>query len=507
MNYSEFIQETYNSLLVTENPFPGGNPLESTDITNNSGSFSSPILDVPTEMTPTEGESLTEIGDLINSDIFTSTTDLLTETKTDLLTETIKDSLTGVTNTQESLQSVIKDLSTEDFVDSSSNLFNNFNSTLDEKDGGGEGSEGSEGSVPFPIAPGVPITPEQFVNSELLYQSLEANSRIINNLSPTDPKVKPTPEVQAEIDEANGRIDTLLKFTEEVLALEAVPAFINGLFAIRNPAPSAAQALGTYLGEFGKEPKGIPTLDSYQNSVRDAFSQANIQPPPFVINSIFNHDENTVTNDLKIASPAYPDIPIYPHDNHFGHLHFDKNSNLVRDIQDSNEFKSAVDFTSSQIQSAVDRGFFQVSAGTIDISQDGEYTFKPEQAPVIDAGGLLYGTTGGLFDALNDLEFDTDALLTVGDVKSPRFVGVINELNINSSSGGERTFTADVDYYGWDAYSWGISDFRNRLQPLYAGAGINPATFGQVWALQQYGYGRPITTSFRIEEALKSPVV
>ena len=106
MNYNEFIQETFNSFSEIENPFVDNDPLGSTDIANNSGSFSTPTLDTPIESTVIESQYLIEMGDLINLDIATSTTDSLTGTTID--------SLTGTTNSQESLLYVVKDSPTEE---------------------------------------------------------------------------------------------------------------------------------------------------------------------------------------------------------------------------------------------------------------------------------------------------------------------------------------------------------------------------------------------------------
>ncbi|MDJ0775022.1 MAG: hypothetical protein QNJ49_16625 [Mastigocoleus sp. MO_167.B18] len=153
----------------------------------------------------------------------------------------------------------------------------------------------------------------------------------------------------------------------------------------------------------------------------------------------------------------------------------------------------------------MNRGFFKVppknGSDQIDISQDKKYTFRPEDAPIIRTQGLSYGAGS---DQLDDLNNDTDALLAVGNVDRDNFVAVINSIDIDST-GGERKFKADVDYYGWDSYSWSLSDFNNRKNAFFGASGIAPITFGQVWALQQYGYGRPASVSFRIKETLSSP--
>ncbi len=80
MNNNELIQENFNSSLEVNNPFSSAvNPLETTEIVD-TGSFSSPSLDIANEPTATEIESLIEIASPINSDSFTTSEDLLTGT-------------------------------------------------------------------------------------------------------------------------------------------------------------------------------------------------------------------------------------------------------------------------------------------------------------------------------------------------------------------------------------------------------------------------------------------
>ena len=95
MNNNELIQENFNSSLEVENPFVlGTNPFESPDIVNNSGSYSTPVLDSPNEPTNvSETQSLIEVGEEINSDTITSSSDLLT----------------GITNSAEPLLNVASD--------------------------------------------------------------------------------------------------------------------------------------------------------------------------------------------------------------------------------------------------------------------------------------------------------------------------------------------------------------------------------------------------------------
>ncbi len=96
---NDLLQENFNNSLEIESPLIPTNPLETTDITNNSGSFSPPTLDSPIENTFTENQSLIEMGDLVNPDSFTSTSDILT----------------GRASPQEPLLKVAEDLAVQDF--------------------------------------------------------------------------------------------------------------------------------------------------------------------------------------------------------------------------------------------------------------------------------------------------------------------------------------------------------------------------------------------------------
>jgi len=160
MNNNELIQENFNSSLEVNNPFSSAvNPLETTEIVD-TGSFSSPSLDIDNEPTATEIESLIEIGSPINSDSLTTSEDLLT----------------GTNGKNTALLKVADDL-----VDPNFNLLDPPTESVTQKDS---------------IA--VDLNNFQINNSAKLSDFLETNSlEIIKNLEKSD---RPT-EISQKIDE------------------------------------------------------------------------------------------------------------------------------------------------------------------------------------------------------------------------------------------------------------------------------------------------------------------
>ncbi|MUG93294.1 hypothetical protein F7734_12990 [Scytonema sp. UIC 10036] len=338
-----------------------------------------------------------------------------------------------------------------------------------------------------------------------------------------------------------GAFDTLMQRVEQKI-LATADQFENGgnttipilgePFGLikRPPAPTAGAALRHFVGELGSTPENL--VNSYEESVKQAISATNPKAPFWFINKVIEVGKNYGAV-WKTFNPTYPFAP-----NPTGHVHIDDDSalgivvpnvdsaripnNIVKDISESQEYKSEIDFLKKQLDSAVKRGFFltipegssygptiiNIQVPTGKNSHTFDFDKNPNKAPIIPLRGIYYSS-----NEPSDFFQDTDVLLTLGQVsyqknensKTEGLYAVVNSIQITESS-NRRNYQADVSVYGVDSYSWQNDDRDNARNSLWRGSGIDPVVFEYLWLTQQYGYGQPFTFSFQIDEITSGSV-
>ena len=295
----------------------------------------------------------------------------------------------------------------------------------------------------------------------------------------------------------------------------------------RPTAPSAAGFLRHFVGEVGPEDPKL--ADGYEASVKDAFSSAVPDAPKWLVNKTIEIGKH-FTQEWTGYTPSYPFVAPT------GHVHVDDSNpsatislnipgqkitqnltqiskDVLTDISESVEYTSEIDYLKTQLGVAVEREAFYVPAAIqpyatfLNIPKSGTQNFKADEAPIIPLRGFIYNAN------LEDYRDDTDALFAFGQIgfkKSDNAplegtYAVVNSIHTTENC-DRRNYTADVSIYGIDSYSWQLDDRENSLKSFFGATNIDPAVFEYVWLIQQYGYGRPFTASFAIDETVSGSV-
>ncbi|MCL1475465.1 CARDB domain-containing protein [Argonema antarcticum] len=161
--------------------------------------------------------------------------------------------------------------------------------------------------------------------------------------------------------------DTLMRRVENEI-LDVAEQFRKGLQLLRNPAPTAGAILKHFVGNLGSTPANL--ANSYEQSVRQALSAANPKAPSWLANKTIEIGQHFAA-EWQTYRPTYPFFP-----SPTGHVHFDDNyqsaavvpnvdlttipNNVVKDIKESDEYKSEINFLKTQLNLAVERGAFYV---------------------------------------------------------------------------------------------------------------------------------------------------
>jgi YD repeat-containing protein len=285
-------------------------------------------------------------------------------------------------------------------------------------------------------------------------------------------------------------------------------------YLLRPAASDAAAMLRKFVGQPGRETQ-IVTPEAYKNTIKQALSIGVSDTPNWFVDKIFEYGNKTdIKSDPKVANgTSNPSIPAYPFDSLFSHVHFDDDNgyySVLSDIRDSNEYKSVIEGTKSLIKTAVSRGSFVrniAKNAPIDISKVGKIVFKPEDSPILESPGMKFGVYGDeLRGPIGDILDDVDAFFVFGGVSNVKTV--VKSITIEDSEPGWRSFSANVDVYAWDSYSWGTNDRANASYMAAAGPtiGIESDAFEYVYLLQQYGYGGSFSISSEMNDTISGRV-
>ncbi|MBE9168130.1 hypothetical protein IQ238_11585, partial [Pleurocapsales cyanobacterium LEGE 06147] len=304
-----------------------------------------------------------------------------------------------------------------------------------------------------------------------------------------------------------------------------------GAFGWRSPAPTAAGFLRHFIGDEGISEEQ-PSLSKYKGILENLRNNLSTKPPQWIIDRLARKDEKGKETGIhqakldKIKGDDY--TPEYLYDSLWDHVHLDddysensinlsseKIKKFIAEIEESDEYENAKKSLEEQVELAVKRGYFILDNNPkYNISEDKNYSFESEDAPIIEVPRLNYGPSGGNkfqkgIDLLKDFVPDTDPFLAIGNTDIEGYA-VVNQINIETKC-GVRTYIADIDFWWFDGYNWDLND-RNQSYgeiALIAEAitGLESSVFEYLYLTQQYGYGEPFTVSVEVDHTFSGSVL